>query len=102
MTKTVSVETLTTFKQLIDRVSLDVSNFLPYMRESVKVALTDSQLTFIRKYGQPAIDATKRVLKERLSDLGLTLYNWHIDLDDEDDGFSFRITRGKPEDYLES
>lgn len=101
MTKTVSVESLTTFKQIIDRITLDVSNFVPYMREQTTVALTDSQLTFIRKYGQPAIDSMKRTLKERLGALGLDLYDWHIDMTDDDNPFSFHIARHRP-DYEES
>lgn len=91
-----SVETLTTFKQIIDRVTTDVASFLPYLNESVGVSLTDSQLTFLRRYGQPAVDSTKRVLKERLGALGLSLSGWQIDLADPDVGFSFRISR-RPE-----
>ena len=101
MTKTVSIETLATFKQIVDRITLDVSNFVPYMREQTAVALTDSQLTFIRKYGQPAIDSMKRTLKERLGVLGLALYDWHIDMEDDDNPFSFHIARRQP-DYEES
>ena len=101
MTKTVSVESLPTFKQIIDRITLDVSNFVPYMREQTTVALTDSQLTFIRKYGQPAIDSMKRTLKERLGVLGLDLYDWHIDMATDDNPFSFHIARHQP-NYEES
>lgn len=101
MSKTHSIESMTTFKQIVDRITLDVSNFAPYLRESTSVALTDSQLTFVRKYGQDAIDSLKRTLKERLGALGLTLYDWHIDMDDDDNPFSFRITRREP-DYEES
>jgi len=101
MPKQTSIETLATFKQIVDRITLDVSNFIPYMREQTTVALTDSQLTFIRKYGQSAIDSLKRTLKERLGALGLALYDWHIDMADDDNPFSFHIARREP-DYEES
>lgn len=101
MTKTVSIETLATFKQIMDRVTLDISNFMPYLKESVTVCLTDSQMNFLRRYGQPAIDATKSVLKERLGGMGLAIYGWHIDLTDDERGFEFHMSRHEP-NYEES
>ena len=43
----------------------------------------------------------QRTLKERLGALGLALYDWHIDMADDDNPFSFHIARREP-DYEES
>ena len=87
------IENTVAFKQLVDKVALDVSNFLPYLAGEATVRLTEPQMAWVMRNGQEAVDALKPVLKDRLGALGLRLINWHIDLADAERGFEFHIVR---------